>query len=98
MHDDRGNASMEWERFPDARAPRVPLSIEEDEQADATRLKTTSRVPGGAFEPYGREAVKKVPGMTSNQPPPRKPKDLRKLGEWLKLMRELEERKKRGEE
>lgn len=93
-HDHRGNARMEWALLPeDAGADRPVLEILE---GDATRepkayeLKASSFKRG--FEPYGRDA-----GAVPTEAP-RKPKDLRKLGEWLKLTRELEERRKRGEE
>jgi hypothetical protein len=99
VHDDRGNAVVQWEEAP-ADYERPVLEIE-----------TTGTRPGlqhrlGAhqlslddpqsFNPYSnsRALESKPPqqrtGNTSRT-------DLRKLSEWIKMMRELEERKARGE-
>jgi hypothetical protein len=74
---------------------RVSLSLEDTE--------TTAR-PGGGYDPY-QKAAKARPGPApSNRPTdqqpdrPAKPRDLRKLSEWIKQMRELEARKQRGED
>jgi hypothetical protein len=95
VHDDRGAASVEWHDAPeDYERPVLEL-----EKPTITR---NSKVRGGievlhikhdtTFNPY------------ENQPERRKSqgggarRDLRKLSEHIKLLRELEERKKRGEE
>ena len=95
VHDDRGNASVEWVNAPQD-GERVSLSLEDTE--------TTAR-PGGGYDPY-QKAAKARPGpATSSRPAgqqqpdrPGKPRDLRKLSEWIKQMRELEARKQRGED
>jgi len=95
VHDDRGAASVEWHNAPED-YERPVLELEEP------TVKRESKVRGGievlhikhdsTFNPY------------ENQPEGRKSqgggarRDLRKLSAHIKLMRELEERKKRGEE
>lgn len=64
-------------------------------------------MPGGGFNPYdnssrsnegsnpydnGRTLGKK-PGSAPSAPPPRKPTDLKKLEEWMKLKKSLQDRK-----
>lgn len=84
VHDDRGNASVEWRDAPaDYERPvfeiqDAPLSIKSEE----------------TFNPYERPHAAVPARKTGTQPR----KDLRKLSEWIKMMRELEERKKRGED
>jgi hypothetical protein len=96
VHDDRGSASVEWRDAPENYERPV---LEVQEPLASTR---NAKVRGGievlhikdndTFNPYGR------------QPEDRKGKgdgtrsDLRKLSEYIKMMRELEERKKSGEE
>jgi hypothetical protein len=93
VHDERGSASVEWRDAPESFDRPV---FEVDELA-STR---SSKVRGGievlhiknevSFDPYQRlpEERKKAGGK----------RDLRKLSEHIKLMRELEDRKKRDEE
>jgi hypothetical protein len=89
VHDDRGCASVEWLDAP-SNTPRTVLEIEDTVRAQR-RLKSLSdnpvtKAPGqDAFNPYQR-----APGATPAGGPRR---DLRKLSKWIKLMRELEERK-----
>jgi hypothetical protein len=86
VHDDRGNASVKWHDAPSDYKRQV-LEVLEPEPKDKLSLVKTPR----SFDPYSRSTVpepKKAAG-------PRK--DLRKLSEWIKMMRELEERKARGE-
>jgi hypothetical protein len=88
VRDDRDTASVEWVDAP-ADYARVPLSIE------GTLPPGVKRAPGGGYNPYetispgkdGAAAIDKRPAQ----------RDLRKLSAWIKQMRELEERKKRGE-
>jgi hypothetical protein len=95
VHDDRGAASVEWCDAPeDYERPVLQL-----EEPAVTRK---SKVRGGievlhskhdsTFNPYENlpEGRKSQGGSAR--------RDLRKLSEHIKLMRELEERKKRGEE
>ena len=96
-HDHLGNARMEWARLPDnPDGGRDVLKLVEDSPARSGRLNPpfkTERYRSNGFEPY-----QQVGGaFAAPQAAPRKPKDLRKLGEWLKMTRELEERRKRAE-
>jgi hypothetical protein len=86
VHDERGNARLEWAEAP-ADTERPALSLEETQPAYK---------PEQGYNPYekGARGQKKV----QDEPPPRPAKrDLRKLSEWIKQMRELEERR-RGED
>jgi hypothetical protein len=92
VHDDRGSASVEWWNAPDdyerpvfrieGTGVKEPLSIQNDD----------------TFNPYDRspDTASTLGGKPSAQKGGKR--DLKKLSEWLKLMRELEERKKRGDE
>ncbi len=84
VHDDRGNASVDWLDAPsDYQRPVLEIEAEPDglsiEKAPCT------------FNPY-EHATLPEPKKTAG---PRT--DLRKLSEWIKMMRELEERKRKGE-
>jgi hypothetical protein len=50
------------------------------------------------FNPYDRTPDKPAPLGGRPVKSGGGKRDLRKLGEWMKLMREMEERKKRGED
>ena len=83
-HDDRGNAYVEWLDAPAELVHRPKLEIERDPsglQMDSQR---------SAYDPYanGAGAARKTGNTTRT--------DLRKLSEWIKMMRELEERKRSG--
>ena len=86
VHDDRGNASLAWWDAP-ADYRRPVLEIESESSGLAIQKPTRT------FDPYA----------CATPPEPKKAaaagprKDLRKLSEWIKMMRELEERKRRGE-
>ncbi len=84
VHDDRGNASVDWRDAPsDYERPVLEvlgnpgLSIKHDETFDPY-ARRTARQPGGG--------AKSVTTRT----------DLRRLSEWIKMMRELEARKREG--
>ena len=81
-HDDRGNAYVEWVDAPAELVARPKLEIERGE-GDKER---------SAYNPYanGSGAGRKTGNTTRT--------DLRKLSEWIKMMRELEERKRSGGE
>ena len=82
VHDHRGNASVEWQDAPtDYQRPVLEI-------ADELTLAPQSE---GSYDPYARRATRQAPrtGNTTRT-------DLRKLSEWIKMMRELEERKRRG--
>jgi hypothetical protein len=85
VHDDRGNASVEWEDAPpDYERPVLEIA---DDKAGKPSIKSD-----GAYNPYARdEAPARKPGNTART-------DLRKLSEWIKMMREREEKKGGGEE
>jgi hypothetical protein len=85
VHDERGNASVNWHDAP-ANYRRQVFEIESEEKR-GLQLQTKPR----SFDPYSK----------ANLPEPKKAAgaktDLRKLSEWIKMMRELEARKGEGE-
>jgi hypothetical protein len=87
VRDDRDTASVEWIDAP-ADYTRVPLSIE------GTLPRGVKRGSVG-YNPYETVAPPKADAAPARRPAQR---DLRKLSAWIKQMRELEERKKRGED
>ena len=96
VHDERGNARVEWIDAGYAGEPleRAPLSIEQaPARGDSSKL-TVERTRAKGFDPYARVGAAHVPPQ-KKQPVKR---DLRKLGEWIKLKRELEARKESGDE
>jgi hypothetical protein len=82
VHDERGNASVKWHDAP-AHYKRQVLELESDDSHKELSLEVTPK----SFDPYSRHIV----------PEPKKgsaPRtDLRKLSEWIKMMREREEQK-----
>jgi hypothetical protein len=90
VHDDRGAASVEWHDAPENYV-RPVLELE-DGARTTSRLKTLrekeplSIAKQDNFNPYQRS----MPGGTIGGGSRR---DLRKLSKWIKLMREIEERK-----
>ena len=91
VHDDRGNARVEWIDAGCAGVPleRAPLSIESTPARGVTARLTVERKGAGGFDPYARVGAAHIP--EAKKPPVKK--DLRKLSEWIKLKRELESRK-----
>lgn len=92
VHDDRGNARVEWIDLGHAgvELERAPLSIESTPARGENARLSVERNRAGGFDPYARV------GNGPPAPEPKKPqgkRDLRKLGEWIKMKRELEERK-----
>jgi hypothetical protein len=83
-HDDRGNAYVEWLEAPSELVERPKLEIERD--PGELQLETQR----SAYDPYanGSGAARKSGNTTRT--------DLRKLSDWIKMMRELEERKRNG--
>jgi hypothetical protein len=80
VHDERGNATVDWHDAP-ADYKRTKLEIA-DGPPGAPSVPQT-------FNPYERPTVRDPnAGNTTIR------KDLRKLSEWIKQMRELEERKR----
>jgi len=91
VHDDRGNARVEWIDAGYAGVPleRAPLSIESTPSRGEHGKLSVERKRAGGFDPYARVGAAHIP-EAKKQPVK---KDLRKLGEWIKLKRELETRK-----
>ncbi len=91
VHDDRGCASVEWQDAPQNYV-RPVLELE-DGARTTTRLKALrdkappSIAKKDAYNPYQRTAPE-VPAQAAGTR-----RDLRKLSKWIKLMREVEERK-----
>ena len=72
---------------------RAPLSIEQTPARGESAKLSVERTRSSGFDPYARIGGAHVPE-------PKKPagkRDLRKLGEWIKLKREMEARKSSGE-
>ena len=80
VHDDRGNASVKWKAAP-AQQERPVLEVL-GEHSLAVNTEEAS------YDPYARHRPRQGAGG--------KRTDLRKLSEWIKQMRELEERKRNG--
>ncbi len=95
VHDDRGNAVVQWEEAPPG-YERPVLEIESGGDSGVQRRLGSHRLslePSDSFDPYSSSgALERKPaqrtGNTSRT-------DLRKLSEWIKLMRELEQRRQR---
>ena len=96
VHDDRGNARVEWIDAGYAGEPleRAPLSIEPTPARGEHGKLTVERGRAGGFDPYQRVGAAGLPEPKKQQGGKR---DLRKLGEWIKLKRELEARKSTDE-
>lgn len=91
VHDDRGNARVEWIDAGYAGAPleRAPLSIEQTPPRGENARMSVERVRSGGFDPYARVGGA---GVRETKKPAGK-RDLRKLGEWIKMKRELDAKK-----
>lgn len=91
VHDERGNARVEWIDAGYAGEPldRAPLSIESTPPRGANAKLSVERVRSKGFDPYARIGSGPVP----EQKKPAGKRDLRKLGEWIKMKRELDERR-----
>jgi hypothetical protein len=84
VHDDRGNALVDWMDAPSDYKRQV---FELEPEPGTLAIQKAPQT----FDPYANATVPE----RKKTPAPRK--DLRKLSEWIKMMRDLEERK-RGEE
>lgn len=84
-HDDRGNAYVEWVDAPADLVSRPKLELQREPgelQLDTQR---------SAYNPYANDTGgARKSGNTTRT-------DLRKLSEWIKMMRELEERRRSDE-
>ena len=89
VRDDRDTASVEWVDAP-PNYERVPLSIE------GTLPRGVKRTTESGYNPY--ETVS--PNKSKSAPQDKRPaqRDLRKLSAWIKQMREIEARKKHGDD
>jgi len=90
VHDDRGNASVEWADAP----PDDERTVLEIESSGIHRRLHVG--DPGSCNPYSS------PGPLKRKRPPQSTggtsrTDLRKLSEWIKMMRELEQRRQSGE-
>lgn len=83
VHDDRGNASVTWLDAP-SDYKREVLELEGERPL-------AIQTPPRTFNPYERSTLPEAKRPTGGR------KDLKKLSEWIKMMRELEERKRKGE-
>ncbi len=81
VHDERGNASVSW-RDAAADQQRPVLEI-------LGEPKLTVKTEEETFDPYSRHRARSAPGAA-----PRPRTDLRRLSEWIKMMRDLEARKR----
>jgi len=95
IHDERGNARVEWIDAGHAGEPleRAPLSIEPTPARGEIGKLAVERTRSSGFDPYARVGAGPVAAPKKAAPVRR---DLRKLGEWIKLKRELEARKATG--
>ena len=91
VHDDRGNARVEWIDAGHAGVPieRAPLSIESTPARGDNAKLTVERKRAAVSIRTRASAPRTFPSPRSRQ----SRRDLRKLGEWIKLKRELDERK-----
>jgi hypothetical protein len=81
VHDDRGNASIEWRAAP-AAEERPVFEVQGGERL-AVKSEDIS------YDPYASKGQPRSGGTRT---------DLRRLSEWIKLMRELEQRKRNPDE
>jgi hypothetical protein len=93
VHDDRGNASVRWLDAPsDYQRPVLEVA----------RDSAPARKPEESFNPYAHGATRSTASSTPSTATGTRSTaastrtDLRKLSEWIKMMRELEERKRNG--
>ena len=88
VHDDRGAASLEWRDAPDD-YERPVLQIEGTGVTKPLSIKDED-----TFNPYDRASDATLGGTPRGNGGKR---DLKKLSAWIKLMREMEERKKKDD-
>jgi len=84
VHDDRGNGSVNWQDAPTGYKRQV---FELEDPPRALAIQKSPRT----FNPYETAVLPEL------KKPAGPKKDLKKLSEWIKMMRDLEERKRRGE-
>lgn len=105
VHDDRGSASVEWHDAPlDYERQKFELEDAGGSGRGDSKLRSGLRLEvrnDDTFNPYDRSPG--TSGARPGAPDAAHPgkggkRDLKKLSEWLKLMRAMEERKKNGDE
>lgn len=104
VHDERGSATVEWREAP-ANYERQKFELESGDGSSRGDYKlrrglepTLEICNDDTFNPYerkgstfsGRGSAPAAPGKGGKR-------DLRKLSEWMKMMRAMEERKKNGD-
>jgi len=95
VHDERGNARIEWiEESAIRPVDRIPLAIVDEGARGGAAWSPTQYDKG--FNPY--QAGTGTPGSAEPQTSTTTKKDLRKLSEWIKLQRKLEAAKRSGED
>ena len=99
MHDERGTASIKWHDAPDDEERlRLELESGDGRGREDSKLRRGFELsiekPVDTFNPYDRKPD--VTGTHKSAAGTGK-RDLRKLSEWIKQMKALEERKKNGE-
>jgi hypothetical protein len=85
VHDDRGNASVSWRDAP-ANLERPVLEVLGDPKLSIKSDET--------YDPYANRTARGSRGKGGPEAGGGGRTDLRKLSEWIKMMRELEERKR----
>src|SRR6185503_11574414 len=93
VHDDRGSASVEWREAP-VDHERQKLELEDTRSSGRGDRKLRGGIQlevrnDDTFNPYDRSPASGPKGGK---------RDLKKLSEWIKTMRAMEERKKNGDE
>jgi hypothetical protein len=98
VHDDRGNASVDWRDAPaDYDRPVLELlgepgpGIKSNEPHDPYAYRAARSAGGGAGSAGAGNANRAGGSRGSGNRT-----DLRKLSQWIKMMRELEQRKREG--
>ncbi|MGH8326001.1 MAG: hypothetical protein ACRET2_04480 [Steroidobacteraceae bacterium] len=83
VHDDRGNARLEWVNVPpEPGHRRVTLSLEETRPVYR---------PEKGYDPYAKAAREpRKPPASAGEPERRTKRNLRGLSEWIKQMRRLD--------
>ncbi len=85
VHDERGNARVEWVDAPPEQE-RTSLSLEQTQP---------TQPPERGYNPYATTAPDPRKRPAADSAGQRSRTDLRKLSEWIKQKRELEERKRK---
>jgi hypothetical protein len=95
IRNERGGATMEWTTYTEQdAAERVVLQVLETPADGNYSVVPTQGTPAPdakpGHQPYGTPAARE-----SDEAAPRRPSDLRKLSEWIKLTRKVESAKRK---